>query len=184
MLFSRSAVVFSLLALTRVAVGALPPACLLDVVGGQPSPSDLNTICGSNASKIQSQISSTCKGNAQAALSAFSSTCSSAGHEIVTHSSTTSGAETSTTGTHGTSTSGPTSATPAISGSIVPASSGFVVAVATPSPSGYPSGIPTATPSQTPSSAFPLSNGAASPNKQMSAAAFAAVVFVGFAATL
>lgn len=84
-------------ALSLVAAG--PPACLLAAIkydhaqrqkwwkadgygSTEPDPSDLQNICGDDASKVESQIVSLCASNADAAMKAFASTCSAAGKTI------------------------------------------------------------------------------------------------------
>ncbi len=48
----------------------------------EKDPSDLDTICGDNASQVQEAIASICGNNADAAQSAFSSTCAGAGKTV------------------------------------------------------------------------------------------------------
>lgn len=50
----------------------------------EPTPGDLNTVCGVDASKVQSQIQSLCGGNTSAALDAFKSVCAAAGKTVRT----------------------------------------------------------------------------------------------------
>lgn len=71
------ALFLALLGLVNFTV-ATPPACLLDVMGGQPDPSDLKTIC--NDKSIASDIADTCDSNKTAALSAYASACKEAGY--------------------------------------------------------------------------------------------------------
>lgn len=67
----------ALLGFINVAVAATPPACLLDVIGAQPDPSDVETIC--NKKSVPSDISSKCDDQKSAAMSAFASVCKDAG---------------------------------------------------------------------------------------------------------
>ncbi|MCJ1361587.1 hypothetical protein MMC16_000687 [Acarospora aff. strigata] len=108
MFAAKSTLFFALFAVsTRLAVAAVPPACLLAAVNTQPNPADLNTICGSDASKVQGQISKLCGSNTDAAMSAFSSTCSAAGKTVSSMASSTS----STGSSSASATSGSSSAT-------------------------------------------------------------------------
>jgi hypothetical protein len=51
-------------------------------ISTETNPADLNTICGTDAGKVQAQISKLCGSNTDAAMSAFSSTCSAAGKTV------------------------------------------------------------------------------------------------------
>lgn len=66
----------ALLGFVNVAA-ATPPACLLAVIGQQPDPSDIKTIC--NKKDVASDISSTCDAQKSAAMSAYASVCKEAG---------------------------------------------------------------------------------------------------------
>ncbi|KAF7589658.1 hypothetical protein BBP40_003992 [Aspergillus hancockii] len=196
MLFAKSAIVFSFLALGNIAAAASTKACLLSAVGQQPNPADLKAVCVTNGEKVQSKIASLCGDDKQEALKQFADTCSSAGHKVVvtatssgassTGTSTTSSKSgssgfvtataTSTSGSHSgsSSSSGPGPSSTAGSGSGSGSGSG--------AGSGLGSGV---SPSSTSSNSVPLHTAnAGSSDKHIPAAAFAAVVFVGFAATL
>ncbi|KAE8399230.1 hypothetical protein BDV37DRAFT_287794 [Aspergillus pseudonomiae] len=179
MLFAKSALVLSFLALGNIAAAAVPRACLLEVIGNEPKPSDFKAVC---VDKVQTKIESVCSDDDKKdALKQFADTCSSAGHKIVVNTSTS-----STASSTGTSTADSKSS-----------SSGFVTATATStSGSGSSAGVnPTSgsdsgsnsgsgSGSATSSAGVPLHTNAGSSDRHIPAAAFAAVVFVGFAATL
>ncbi|KAL2013896.1 hypothetical protein VTN00DRAFT_1421 [Thermoascus crustaceus] len=170
--FTKSTFVLSLLALCHIAVAAEPPACLLSALGTtQPNPADLKAVCVTNATKTTDKITSDCGDDTQAALKYFSDTCSSAGYKV----------DVPTSKSHGTLTTDSASAT----GS---SPSGFVTATATGSAStgsSDSSSTSTGSSSSSAASASPSAfEGAASPNRVGSAAAFAAAVFVGVAAVL
>ncbi|KAL6251488.1 hypothetical protein RBB50_001697 [Rhinocladiella similis] len=64
-------------------LAATPPGCLLSAVNTQDNPTDLSSICGDDATDVQSAINSLCSGsNKSAAQSAFIATCSSAGSSV------------------------------------------------------------------------------------------------------
>lgn len=66
-------------------LAATPPGCLLSAVNTQDNPTDLSSICGDDATDVQSAINSLCSGsNKSAAQSAFIATCSSAGSSVGT----------------------------------------------------------------------------------------------------
>ncbi|KAB8216827.1 hypothetical protein BDV33DRAFT_178127 [Aspergillus novoparasiticus] len=179
MLFAKSALFLSFLALGNIAAAAGPKACLLEALGNEPSPGDLKAVC---VDKVQTKIESLCSDDdKQDALKQFADTCTAAGHKVVVNTSTSSSASST-----GTSTAGSKSS-----------SSGFVTATATSTSgsgssssagttSGSDSGSGSGTnPSSTSSSGVPLHTAnAGSSDRHIPAAAFAAVVFVGFAATL
>ncbi|BAE59410.1 putative GPI anchored cell wall protein [Aspergillus flavus] len=170
MLFAKSALFLSFLALGNIAAAAGPKACLLEALGTEPSPGDLKAVC---VDKVQTKIESLCSDDdKQDALKQFADTCTAAGHKVVVNTSTSSSASST-----GTSTAGSKSS-----------SSGFVTATATSTSSSgsSTSGSDSVTnPSSTSSSGVPLHTAnAGSSDRHIPAAAFAAVVFVGFAATL
>ncbi|KAL4937964.1 hypothetical protein BDV06DRAFT_65015 [Aspergillus oleicola] len=188
MLFAKSTALFALFALGKVvaAAGTGTPACLLTVVGPE-DPSNLKALCKTNGKEIQTSIRDECGDDAKDALSYYSSVCKDAGFEVDTGSSTSTSSHSSTktsddsesTSTHSGSatTSGGASSTAdadsdADSGSDSSSGSG----------SGSGSGSDSASASTSADGPTPT-NGAFS-DKQVSAAAFAAVIFVGFAATL
>jgi len=77
-MFSKSTFLFAFFAISRLAL-ATPPACLLAAVNTQDDPTDMQSICGHNASDLQSFLNKNCGDNKKAALSAFSDVCQSAG---------------------------------------------------------------------------------------------------------
>ncbi|PYH95126.1 putative GPI anchored cell wall protein [Aspergillus ellipticus CBS 707.79] len=165
MLFAKSTLFAALVVLFNVVVATQSDACLLSAVGSQPNPADLQAICVANVDKMQTKIAELCGDQTPTVMEQFEDTCASAGYKAgVKHTSTAfSSIASSTPGPKSTKT-GSVIVTPtgASSSSSIPASS------SSPSHSAYPS--------QTVSSG--------SSDRQLSAAAFAAVVFVGFAATL
>ncbi|PLB54387.1 hypothetical protein P170DRAFT_432024 [Aspergillus steynii IBT 23096] len=177
MLFAKSAFLLSLFALGNIAAAADSSACLLSALGPEKRPGDLKAVC---VDRVRKNIEDACSDDEKEdALKQFADTCSSAGHKVVINSSTSS-ADSST----GTSTGGSKSTQSATTGT------GFATASATStSSSGSGSGSGSSSnaessPSST-SEETPLqTNSAGSSDKHVSAAAFAAVVFVGFAATL
>ncbi|KAH8428806.1 putative GPI anchored cell wall protein [Aspergillus melleus] len=181
MLFAKSAFLLSLFALSNIAVAADSSACLLSALGSEKSPGDLKAVC---VDRVQKKIADACSGDdKEDALKQFADTCSSAGHKVVINSSSSS-ADSSTGTATGTSTGSSKSTKTATTGT------GFVTASAT-STSGSSSGSGSGSSSNAESSPSSTSeetplqtNSAGSSDKHVSAAAFAAVVFVGFAATL
>ncbi|KAL4927225.1 putative GPI anchored cell wall protein [Aspergillus undulatus] len=185
MLFAKSTALFTLFVLGKVvaAAGTGTPACLLTVVGPE-TPGDLKALCKTNAKEIQSSIKDECGDEAKDALKYYSSVCEDAGFEVDTGSSTltstsshsstkTSDSDSESTSTHSgsaTTSSGASSTSDLDSDSGSESSSG--------------SGSDTESASTSESADDPTPTNGASSDKQVSAAAFAAVVFVGFAATL
>ncbi|KAF9887837.1 hypothetical protein FE257_009497 [Aspergillus nanangensis] len=168
MLFSKSALVFSFMALGNIAVAASTPACLISAVGSTlANPSDLKTACVKDSDKLQEKIADACGGDdLQDALDYYQQTCKDAGHKVEINSSAISSSSPTGTSTSNKSTSSGFST--ATADSTKPTSSG-----SSQTGSGSASA---ASPSETVS--------AGSSDRHVSAAAFAAVVFVGFAATL
>ncbi|KAL9115571.1 MAG: hypothetical protein Q9187_007274, partial [Circinaria calcarea] len=82
MFAAKSILFFALLATSAHVAVAAPPACLLAAVNTEPKPGDLDTVCGVNASKVQSQIQSLCGDNTSAAMDAFKSVCAAAGKTV------------------------------------------------------------------------------------------------------
>ncbi|KKK13909.1 hypothetical protein P175DRAFT_0561043 [Aspergillus ochraceoroseus IBT 24754] len=162
MFFTKSSLLVALFALSNLVVATGTPSCLLSAVGAQSDPANLKAVCVTNGDAVQSRIHDLCGSDAQDALEYFQSTCSTGGYKIAIKSTSTSASSNSTSTTD--------------SGSST--STGFTTTTASASSSTSASGIVSTTPtaSQTHSSA--------SSDKQVSAAAFAAVVFLGFAATL
>ncbi|KAE8351424.1 hypothetical protein BDV28DRAFT_137087 [Aspergillus coremiiformis] len=187
MLFAKSALVLSFLALGNIAAAASTKACLLSAVGQEPHPGDLKAVCITDGEKVQSRIASLCGDDKQAALKQFADICSSAGHKTAGNTLTSSGASSTGTSTAGSKsnssgfvTASPTS-TPGShsSAGVIPTPGSSSGSVISPSSS---SGI---SPSSSSSGIVPLHTAnAGSSDRHIPAAAFAAVVFVGFAATL
>ncbi|EAW10129.1 putative GPI anchored cell wall protein [Aspergillus clavatus NRRL 1] len=171
MFFSKSTLILSVLALGNIVAAAQPPACLLSVVGSEKNPSDLKAVCVTNTDNVQQKISDRCGDNEEAALKWYSDNCSGAGYKVEVNTSTTS------SGSHATGTSS--------KGSTV-TNSGFVTATATGSGnSGSSSSSSGSSGSSSSNAASPSQTvSAGSSDRHVSAAAFAAVVFMGFAATL
>ncbi|KAI9923963.1 hypothetical protein ASPWEDRAFT_178952 [Aspergillus wentii DTO 134E9] len=168
--FAKSAILLSLVALSNVVV-ASTPACLLSAVGSQENPADLKAICVTNVDKVKDTITEKCGDKKKEALDFFSDVCASAGHKNVVDSSSTSSAS----GTTATSTGSKSTGT------------GFVTSTSTSSASDSNSSGSSGTSSSSSSSSSPSpsdSVSAGASDRHVSAAAFAAVVFVGFAATL
>ncbi|KAA8649169.1 putative GPI anchored cell wall protein [Aspergillus tanneri] len=165
MLFAKSTFLLSLFALSNIAAAAQSPACLISALGSEKTPGDLKAVC---VDRVQKKIADVCGDDKQEALKQFADTCSAAGHKVVIHS--TSSADSTSTRTSGGSKSTKTGT-----------NTGFLSASATStSDSSSNSG-------SSPSSASDgtqHTNSAGSSDKHVSAAAFAAVVFVGFAAAL
>ncbi|KAE8371777.1 hypothetical protein BDV26DRAFT_117381 [Aspergillus bertholletiae] len=183
MLFAKSALVLSFLALGNIAAAAGPKACLLEALSKEPQPGDLKAVC---VDKVQTRIESLCTGDdKQDALKQFADTCSAAGHKVVVNTSTSASASatgTSTASSKPGSSSGFVTATPTgTSGAGSSSSAGVIPTSGSGSGSDSGSG---SNPSAT-SSGVPLHTAnAGSSDRHIPAAAFAAVVFVGFAATL
>ncbi|KAL4921189.1 hypothetical protein BDW62DRAFT_175110 [Aspergillus aurantiobrunneus] len=168
MLFAKSTALVALFALGKVvaAAGTGTPACLLNVVGPE-NPGNLKAICKTNGDEIQSSIRDVCGDEAQDALKFYGNVCKDGGFEVDTESSSTStSSSSSSTSTSGSSTS--TGGASSTGGSD--------------SDSGSGSGSESASTTESAEEGAPT-NGASS-DKQVSATAFAAVVFLGFAATL
>ncbi|KAL6234225.1 hypothetical protein BDW75DRAFT_213061 [Aspergillus navahoensis] len=174
MLFAKSTVLIALFTLGKVvaAAGTSTPACLLAVVGPE-KPGDLKGICKTNADEIQASIRDVCGDDAKDALSYYASVCKDAGYEvdISSSSSTTSSHSSTKTSDTESSTSGSATTTNGVS-----STSGSDTVINSDSAS--------ASASTTDSADTATATNGASTDKQVSAAAFAAVVFLGFAATL
>ncbi|OJJ03733.1 hypothetical protein ASPVEDRAFT_43230 [Aspergillus versicolor CBS 583.65] len=175
MLFAKSTVLVTLFALGKViaAAGTSTPACLLTVVGPE-NPGNLKAICKTNGKEIQSSIKDECGDDAKDALKYYAGVCKDAGFEVDTSSSSDSSSSTSTSdsssSTSGSSTS--TGGTSSTGGS--DSSSG----------SGSNSDSSSDSASATDSADETTPTNGASTDKQVSGTALAAVVFLGFAATL
>ncbi|KAE8323324.1 hypothetical protein BDV39DRAFT_182293 [Aspergillus sergii] len=185
MLFAKSALFLSFLALGNIAAAAGPKACLLEALGNEPSPGDLKAVC---VDKVQTKIESLCSDDdKQDALKQFADTCTAAGHKVVVDTSTSSSASstgTSTAGSKSSSSGFVTATATSTSGSGSSSSAGTTSGSDSGSSSESGSGSGT-NPSSTSSSGVPLHTAnAGSSDRHIPAAAFAAVVFVGFAATL
>ncbi|KAL3481574.1 hypothetical protein BJX99DRAFT_218524 [Aspergillus californicus] len=172
MLFAKSTLFVALFALSKIvaATGTTTPACLLQVVGPE-QPGDLKTNCKTNGDEIQSSIRDVCGDDAQAALKYYAGVCEDGGFKVDVSTSSTS------TSTSGSSTS--TSASTSDSESSTSSSSADSTSTDSAS-----SNSESAAASSTNSSDDPTETNGASSDKQVSAAAFAAIVFLGFAATL
>ncbi|CDM27941.1 hypothetical protein DTO013E5_4111 [Penicillium roqueforti] len=186
MLFNKSIFAVAIVALANVvtATTVQTPACVLKIIGNQANPADSKTICGSSASKIQSDISKNCA-DSQASLKFFVNNCALLGHKVVADVSTTTGTSdiSTATGTAGGSTA--TGFVTAVS-SVSATKTGASVATGTASnPATGTSAISTGTASESGvvASASPTFNAAAS-DRHFSATSFVAVVFLGAAALL
>ncbi|OGM44348.1 GPI anchored cell wall protein [Aspergillus bombycis] len=181
MLFAKSALVLSFLALGNIAAAAVPRACLLDALSNEPSPGDLKAVC---VDKVQTKIESLCSDDdKQDALKQFADTCSSAGHKVVVNTSTSSSASstgTSTADSKSSSSGFVTATATSTSGSGSSSSAGVIPTSGSDSDSNSGSGSGSGTnPSSTSSSGVPLHTAnAGSSDRHIPAAAFAAVVFV------
>ncbi|OJJ53121.1 hypothetical protein ASPSYDRAFT_51224 [Aspergillus sydowii CBS 593.65] len=175
MLFAKSTVLIALFALGKVvaAAGTSTPACLLTVVGSE-NPGNLKAICKTNGKEIQSSIKDECGDDAKDALNYYAGVCKDAGFEVDTSSSSTSSSSSST------STSDSSSSTSGSSTSAGGASS----TGGSDSSSGTGSNSESDSASATDSADEATPSNGASTDKQVSGAALAAVVFLGFAATL
>ncbi|BCS28997.1 putative GPI anchored cell wall protein [Aspergillus puulaauensis] len=178
MLFAKSTVLVALFALGKVvaAAGTSTPACLLTVVGPE-NPGNLKAICKTNGKEIQSSIKDECGDDAKDALKYYAGVCKEAGFEVDTSSSSSSSSSSTSTSDSSSSTSGSSTSTGGASstgGSDSSSGSG--------SGSGSDSDSDSASATDSADETTPT-NGA-STDKQVSGAALAAVVFLGFAATL
>jgi len=114
MFAAKSTIFLAFLAVAAQVVAAGNPACMLGAINSQPDPSDMSAVCGSNASKVQTQIQSICGANAAAAQKAFISACSDAGKTVPAYSSS-AAASTATGSSSGSSATGFATATTATS---------------------------------------------------------------------
>ncbi|KAL4798824.1 hypothetical protein BDV19DRAFT_337767 [Aspergillus venezuelensis] len=189
MLFAKSTVLFALFALGKVvaAAGTGTPACLLTVVGPE-DPSNLKGLCKTNAKEIQTSIRDECGDDAKDALSYYSSVCKDGGFEVDTSSSTSTSTHSSSKtsdGSESTSTHSGSATTSGGASSTADANSDSDSDSDSSSGSGSgSSGSDSDSASASTSTDGPTPTNGATSDKQVSAAAFAAVVFVGFAATL
>ncbi|CAG8891131.1 unnamed protein product [Penicillium egyptiacum] len=174
MLFNKSIFAVAIVALANVVTAVQTPACVLKVIGNQPNPADSKAICGSNASKVQSDISKNCA-DSEASLKFFANNCGQLGHKVETDFSTaTRTSETSTATGFVTAVSGTATQT---GPSVVATGTGSSAAAGT-------SGISTGTASESGAAASPTSTfNAASSDRQFSTT-FVAAVFLGAAALL
>jgi len=98
----KTSFMLPILALVARVLADTPPACLLNAVNTQDSPTDLASLCGKEATDVQKAIASLCNNNAvSAAQSAFIATCSGAGssvapYTVTANSTTTKGSSTAT----------------------------------------------------------------------------------------
>ncbi|MCJ1350927.1 MAG: hypothetical protein MMC33_000909 [Icmadophila ericetorum] len=88
MFSQRLTFLFAFFALTVQLVVGGNPACLLGAINTEPDPTDYGTVCGQDASKVESQIQSLCGNNVGAAMTAFSSICAAAGKTVAPFSTT------------------------------------------------------------------------------------------------
>ncbi|KAJ5214458.1 hypothetical protein N7449_001627 [Penicillium cf. viridicatum] len=187
MLFNKSIFAVAIVALANVvtATTVQTPACVLKIIGNQANPADSKTICGSSASKIQSDISKNCA-DSEASLKFFASNCAQLGHKVATDVSTTTATSTGTsessTGTSENSTA--TGFVTAVSSATHTGSSVVATGTGTSAAAGT-SGVSTGTASESGAAASPTSTfNAASSDRQFSATTFVAAVFLGAAALL
>ncbi|KAE8147119.1 hypothetical protein BDV25DRAFT_161023 [Aspergillus avenaceus] len=173
MMFTKSAIVMSFLALGNIAAATSTKACLISAVGQEKNPADLKAICVTNVERVQNRIEDECGDDTKVAMKQFADTCESSGHKVVVNTSTS--ANSSSTAATGVSKS---------------SSAGFVTATSTPGSSSAAgtgakptSGSGSGSGSSTSASVPLQTTNAGSSDKHIPAAAFAAVVFVGFAAT-
>ncbi|KAL4873129.1 hypothetical protein BDV12DRAFT_160426 [Aspergillus spectabilis] len=170
MLFAKSIFFVALFALGKVvaAAGTGTPACLLTVVGPE-TPGDLKALCKTNGDEIQSSIRDECGDDAKDALKYYASVCDDAGFEVDISSPT----STSTSSSHSsTSTDSDSDSSTSTSGATT---TGGASSTSEPDSENA---------TTTDDAEDPVETNGASTDKQVSAAAFAAVVFLGFAATL
>ncbi|KAJ6123785.1 hypothetical protein N7471_011102 [Penicillium samsonianum] len=179
MLFNKSIFAVAIVALANVvtATTVQTPACVLKIIGNQANPADSKAICGSGASKIQSDISKNCP-DSEASLKFFVNNCAQLGHKVATDVST---ATSTSTGTSESSTA--TGFVTAVSSGSATATGSSAAATGTGSSTGTGSGTGTASGSGTAATASPTFN-AASSDRQFSATTFVAAVFLGAAALL
>ncbi|KAJ5787275.1 hypothetical protein N7457_002265 [Penicillium paradoxum] len=188
MLFNKSIFAVAILALANVVTATTQtPACVLKIIGDQPNPADSKTICGSSASKIQSEISKSCP-NSDASLKFFASNCAQLGHKVAA--STTTAATGTATGT-ATATATGTSGSSTATGFVTAVSSGSSTATGSSASAtgtsssasgsaGSSTGSSTSGAASSPTSTF----NAASSDRQFSATTFVAAFFIGAAALL
>ncbi|KAB2575098.1 putative gpi anchored cell wall protein [Lasiodiplodia theobromae] len=114
----------ALLGFVNFAAAATPPACLIAIIGEEPNPNDVATICKKDS--IVSDISSNCGSEKSDAMTAYASVCKEAGVTVSTSVS----ASATKTGTSSASATGSASATSG-SSSTASASSGSSAAAST-----------------------------------------------------
>ncbi|CAI7653315.1 unnamed protein product [Penicillium bialowiezense] len=189
MLFNKSILAVAVMALANfVAAGTNSDpvsACVLKIIGGTDNPGNSKAICGTDASKIQSQISKDC---GDKDVKFFINNCAELGHKVETSSTT---PEKTATGTSGSATasgfvtaaSSGSSATQTGSSTSATGTSSSGSGSASSSGSGSSSSSGSSTGSASGSSPSPTFNAAAS-DRKFDATTFAAAVFIGAAALL
>ncbi|KAL1639634.1 hypothetical protein SLS58_007693 [Diplodia intermedia] len=143
--------VVALLGFVNMAAAATPPACLISVIGSQPNPNDVATICKKDS--VASDIGSSCGSEKADAMSAYASVCKEAGVTVSTSAS----ASASASATK----SGSASASASATGSVTtPGSSNSTPGAASGSGSGSSgaSATPTPTPAPTNGAADKMQN--------------------------
>ncbi|PLN78561.1 hypothetical protein BDW42DRAFT_195774 [Aspergillus taichungensis] len=163
MIFAKSAFLVSFLALSNVVVASGPSACLLSAVGQQENPADMKAMCVTNTKRVQKEIADSCGKDKEDALKEYVETCADNDYKVEIASKSSDSAS-KTGGSHSSdssasATGGSSSSDESSSGSSTSSSSSA-----------------SASPSDSVS--------AGSSDRHVSAAAFAAVVFLGFAATM
>ncbi|OJD33596.1 gpi anchored cell wall protein [Diplodia corticola] len=113
--------VVALLGFVNIAAAATPPACLISIIGSEPNPNDVATICKKDS--IQSDIASNCGSEKADAMTAYSSVCKAAGVTVSTSASASASASATKSGSSSASATGSVT-TPGSSVSTPGASSG------------------------------------------------------------
>ncbi|OJI81506.1 hypothetical protein ASPTUDRAFT_32899 [Aspergillus tubingensis CBS 134.48] len=164
MLFAHFAFLVSFLVFGSLSVATQTPPCLVSAMRSQSDSDNLQDICATNVGKVWAKIVEFCGDERQLALEQLKDTCTSAGYAIAYLPTTSSGIA-----SHSTALFSPTKPS-----SVIASSTGISTSSSVPDASS--SACPSTHPNET------ISLGSA--DRGASAAAFAAVVFVGFAATL
>ncbi|KKY16622.1 putative gpi anchored cell wall [Diplodia seriata] len=139
--------VVALLGFVNIAAAATPPACLISVIGSQPNPNDVATICKKDS--VASDIGSSCGSEKADAMSAYASVCKEAGVTVSTSASASASA----------TKSGSASASASATGSVTtPGSSSSTPGAASGSGSGSSGASATSTPGPTNGAADKIQN--------------------------
>ncbi|KAL0262927.1 hypothetical protein SLS55_001901 [Diplodia seriata] len=139
--------VVALLGFVNIAAAATPPACLISVIGSQPNPNDVATICKKDS--VASDIGSSCGSEKADAMSAYASVCKEAGVTVSTSASASASA----------TKSGSASASASATGSVTtPGSSNSTPGAASGSGSGSSGASATSTPAPTNGAADKIQN--------------------------